>query len=72
MWQQIRSNRIRPAILVTGMAIILLFPGFFIGLAIGSSVMGLIIALLIWGISLFVTADTEHARPASRAYALVR
>src|SRR5208283_2281017 len=50
MWEQIRSNRIRSAILVTGMALILLFLGFFIGLAIGSWVVGLIIALLIWGI----------------------
>ena len=50
MWEQIRSNRIRSAILVTGMALILLFLGFFIGLAIGSWVVGLIIALLVWGI----------------------
>ena len=50
MWEQIRSNRIRSAVLVTGMALILLFLGFFIGLAIGSWVVGLIIALLVWGI----------------------
>ena len=50
MWEQIRSNRIRSAVLVTGMALILLFLGFFIGLAIGSWVVGLIIALIIWGI----------------------
>ena len=54
MWEQIRSNRIRSAILVTGMALILLFLGFFIGLAIGSWVVGLIIALLIWGIMTLV------------------
>ena len=50
MWEQIRSNRIRSAVLVTGMALILLFLGFFIGLAIGSWVVGLIIALFVWGI----------------------
>ena len=54
MWEQIRSNRIRSAILVTGMALILLFLGFFIGLAIGSWIVGLIIALLIWGIMTLV------------------
>jgi heat shock protein HtpX len=36
------------------MALILLFLGFFIGLAIGSWVVGLIIALLIWGIMTLV------------------
>jgi heat shock protein HtpX len=50
MWEQIRSNRIRSAVLVTGMALILLVLGFFIGLAIGSWVVGLLIALLVWGI----------------------
>ena len=50
MWEQIRSNRIRSAILVTGMALILLFLGFFIGLAVGSWIVGLIIALILWGI----------------------
>jgi heat shock protein HtpX len=50
MWEQIRSNRIRSAVLVAGMALILLFLGFFIGLAIGSWVVGLVIALLVWGI----------------------
>ena len=54
MWEQIRSNRLRSAVLVTGMALILLFLGFFIGLAIGSWVVGLIIALLIWGIMTLV------------------
>ncbi len=54
MWEQIRSNRIRSAILVTGMALILLLLGFFIGLALGSWIVGLIIALIIWGIMTLV------------------
>ena len=54
MWEQIRSNRIRSAILVTGMALILLFLGFFIGLAVGSWIVGLIIALILWGIMTLV------------------
>src|SRR5271157_4546381 len=54
MWEQIRSNQIRSAILVTGMALILLVLGFFIGLAVGSWIVGLIIALIIWGIMTLV------------------
>ena len=50
MWEQIRSNRIRSTILVMGMALILLLLGFFIGLALGSWIVGLIIALILWGI----------------------
>ena len=50
MWEQIRSNRIRSTILVMGMALILLLLGFFIGLAVGSWIVGLIIALILWGI----------------------
>ena len=55
MWEQIRSNRIRSAVFVAGMALILLFLGFFIGLAIGSWVVGLLIALLVWGIMTLIT-----------------
>ena len=54
MWEQIRSNHIRSTILVTGMALILLLLGFFIGLAVGSWIVGLIIALIIWGIMTLV------------------
>ena len=50
MWEQIRSNRIRSVILVVGMALILVLLGFFIGLALGSWIVGLIIALILWGI----------------------
>jgi len=54
MWEQIRSNQIRSAILVAGMALILLLLGYFIGLGIGSPIIGLIIALIIWGIMTLV------------------
>jgi len=54
MWEQIRSNQIRSAVLVTLMAVILLALGYFIGLALGSSIVGLIIALIIWGIMTLV------------------
>src|SRR5659263_49480 len=51
MWEQIRSNQIRSIVLVTGMGIVLLLIGYFLGLAfINSAVAGLVIALLIWGI----------------------
>jgi heat shock protein HtpX len=54
MWEQIRSNQIRSAVLVTLMALILLALGYFIGLALGSPIAGLIIALVIWGIMTLV------------------
>jgi len=54
MWEQIRSNQIRSAVLVTLMALILLLVGFFIGLALGSPIAGLIIAFIIWGIMTLV------------------
>ena len=54
MWEQIRSNQIRSAVLVTAMAMILLLLGFFIGLALGSAIAGLIIAFIIWGIMTLV------------------
>jgi heat shock protein HtpX len=51
MWEQIRSNQIRSIVLVTGMGIVLLLIGYFLGLAfINSAIAGLVIALLIWGI----------------------
>lgn len=51
MWQQIRSNQIRSVVLVTGMAIVLLAIGYFLGLIfIDSPVGGLVIAFLVWGI----------------------
>ena len=50
MWEQIRSNQIRSAVLVALMGILLLLVGYFLGLAFGSGVGGLVIALVIWGI----------------------
>jgi heat shock protein HtpX len=51
MWQQIRSNQIRSIVLVTGMGVVLLLIGYFMGLAfINSAIAGLVIALLVWGI----------------------
>ncbi|MFQ5925775.1 MAG: M48 family metalloprotease [Dehalococcoidia bacterium] len=49
MWQQIRANQIRSAILVVGMLAVLLLIGYFLGVAfLGSGVGGLMIALVIW------------------------
>jgi heat shock protein HtpX len=51
MWEQIRSNQIRSVVLVTGMGIVLLAIGYFLGLIfIDSAIAGLVIALLVWGI----------------------
>jgi heat shock protein HtpX len=50
MWEQIRSNQIRSAVLVALMGILLLLVGYFLGLAFGSGIAGLVIALVVWGI----------------------
>ncbi len=51
MWEQIRDNRIKSTLLVSGMAVLFLVFGFVIGLAFfGSALAGLIMALIIWGI----------------------
>lgn len=49
MWEQIRSNRIRSAVLVGMMGALLVAVGFFLGAALlGSGTAGLILALAIW------------------------
>ncbi|MBN1375271.1 MAG: M48 family metallopeptidase [Dehalococcoidia bacterium] len=51
MWEQIRDNQIRSALLVTALGIILLMVGFFIGLYFfGDPVTGVVIAIIVWGI----------------------
>jgi heat shock protein HtpX len=71
MWEQIRSNRIRSWVLITGMAVLLLLIGYFLGLYFfNSPVAGLVIALIVWGIMSLVAffqgdsiiLSTAHAR----------
>jgi len=51
MWEQIRSNQTRSAILVAGMGVLLLLVGYFLGLYFfDSGIGGLIIALVVWGV----------------------
>jgi heat shock protein HtpX len=50
MWEQIRSNQIRSTVLVALMGVLLLLVGYFLGLAFGSGIAGLVIALVVWGI----------------------
>lgn len=51
MWEQIRANRWRSVVLTAGMGILLLLIGFFIGFYfLDNAVVGLVIALLVWGI----------------------
>ena len=51
MWEQIRSNQIKSAILVGLMGVLLLLLGFFLGLFfLANGIAGLIIALIVWGI----------------------
>jgi len=49
MWEQIRSNQIRSAMLVIALATLLLLIGYFLGVALlDSAVAGLVIALALW------------------------
>jgi len=51
MWEQIRSNQIRSALLVGAIAALLLFLGYFLGFYfIGNGIGGLVIAFVIWAI----------------------
>jgi heat shock protein HtpX len=51
MWQQIRDNQIRSAVLVAGMLAVLLLIGYLLGVAFaGNGLVGLFIALVIWGV----------------------
>ncbi len=51
MWEQIRSNQIRSAMLVAGMGVLLLLLGFFLGVSLlGSGTGGLIVALIVWAV----------------------
>mgnify|MGYP001143080287 FL=1 len=50
MWEQVRSNQIKSAVLVALMGILLLVLGYFIGLIFGSGIGGVVVALIVWGI----------------------
>ena len=51
MWEQIRSNQVRSALLTFGMGLLLLAVGYFLGLYFfGSPTGGLVIALIVWAV----------------------
>jgi heat shock protein HtpX len=51
MWEQIRSNQTRSAVLVAGMGVLLLLIGYLLGMAFfDNGIGGLIIAFIVWGI----------------------
>lgn len=51
MWEQIRSNQVRSAVLTFGMGLLLLAVGYFLGLYFfGSPTGGLVIALIVWAV----------------------
>ncbi len=64
MWEQIRANRRRSAVLITGMAIVLLVLGAVGGQALfgpDGAVIGVGVALILWGIQLAVYATNADA-----------
>jgi len=51
MWEQIRSNQTRSAVLVAGMGVMLLLIGYLVGIIfLDNGIGGLIIAFIVWGI----------------------
>jgi heat shock protein HtpX len=51
MWEQIRSNQIRSVVLVALLGVVLLALGYFIGLIfLDNAIVGLVVAILVWGI----------------------
>jgi heat shock protein HtpX len=51
MWEQVRSNQIKSAVLVALMGILLMLLGYFLGLLFwDSAIGGVILALVIWGV----------------------
>jgi heat shock protein HtpX len=51
MWQQIRSNQIRSAVLVVAMLAVLLLIGYFLGLALADNgTVGVVIAIIVWAV----------------------
>jgi heat shock protein HtpX len=64
MWEAIRANRRRSAVLITGMAIVLLLLGGLAGNALfgpDGAVIGLGLALIIWGVQLAVYATNADS-----------
>ena len=64
MWEQIRANRRRSAVLITGMAIVLLLLGALAGQALfgpDGAIIGLGIALIIWGVQLAIYATNADS-----------
>jgi len=63
MWEQIQANRRRSAVLITGMAMVLLLLGYVGGelLVPGGGIIGLGVALIIWGIQMAVYAASPQS-----------
>ncbi len=64
MWEQIQANKRRSVILITGMAMVLLVLGYVAGeglIGSGGGLLGLLVALVIWGIQMgiyFTSAES--------------
>jgi len=72
MWEQIRANRRRAAILVTAMAVILVLLGFAGGYAIAgpdAAIFGVGVALVIWGVQMVAYATSAESMLLHGAFA---
>src|ERR1700693_3263845 len=71
MWEQIQANRRRSAVLITGMAVILLLIGYTGGelLAHNAGLIGLLVALLLWGGMMLVYFTSAESILMAGAYA---
>ena len=71
MWEQIIANRRRSAVLITGMAVILLLIGYTGGelLARNAGLIGLLVALLLWGGMMLVYFTSAESILMAGAYA---
>jgi len=71
MWEQIQANRRRSAVLITGMALVLLLLGYIGGelLHPGAGILGLGVALIIWGVQMAIYATSAQSLLLQGAFA---
>jgi heat shock protein HtpX len=72
MWEQIQANRRRSLVLITGMAVVLVVLGYSAGAALfpgGGGIIGLGVALIIWGVQMAVYLTNAESLLLTGAFA---